>query len=53
MARKAAETDAIRRAVSAQEHAYHQALANDTAGDDRARKMAKVILAILDGGNRL
>jgi hypothetical protein len=52
MARKAAETDAIQRAVSAQERAYLEAMANDAAGD-KSSKMAKVILTILDGGNRL
>jgi hypothetical protein len=53
MARKAAERDAIHRAVSAQERTYLQAMAADTAGDDKARKGAEIILAILDGGNRL
>jgi hypothetical protein len=53
MARKATEGDAIQRAVSAQERAYLQAMAADVAGDDKARKGAEIILAILDGDNRL
>lgn len=53
MAHKATETDAIQRAMTPEDRAFLEAVANDAAGDDRARKKAKVILAVLNGGNRL
>jgi Helix-turn-helix domain/AccI restriction endonuclease len=53
MPKRRPETDAIERVVAVEELAILEAIAGETAFDERTQKRAQLILAILRGGNRL